>query len=61
MVIFPGYAASAVEKALIDLLTVLKTTGNITSNYARMLSGEEGWKLMGLDNFKALGEKYGGC
>ena len=60
IVIFPGYTNAAVEKALIDLLTVLKTTGNITSSYDRMLTGEESWKLMGLDDFRALGRKYGG-
>ena len=60
VVIFPGYTNAVVEKALIDVLTVLKTTGNITSSYERMLTGEESWKIMGLDYFKTLGKKYGG-
>jgi len=59
IVIFPGYTNAAVEKALIDLFTVLKTTGNITSSYDRMLTGEESWKLMDLDKYRALEKKYG--
>ena len=60
IVIFPGYTNTVVEKALIDLFTVLKTTGNITSSYGRMLTGEDSWKLMGLEKYRALEKKYGG-
>jgi carboxyvinyl-carboxyphosphonate phosphorylmutase len=51
IVIFPGDAQRAAGKAMLDVLKVLKETGNTVSIQDRMLSFDERFELLGLKEY----------
>lgn len=58
IVIFPGDTQKAAAKAMIEVLKVLKETGNTTSFQDKMLSFEERFDLLGLPKYRNLEKKY---
>ncbi len=58
IVIFPGDTQKAAAKAMIEVLKVLKETGNTSSYQDKMMSFEERFDLLGLPNYRNLEKKY---
>ena len=58
--IFPGDAQKAAGKAMVDVLRVLKGTGNTTSVQDRMLGFEERFEILGLNRFREIESRYSG-
>lgn len=58
IVIFPGDAQRAAAKAMIEVLKVLKETGNTASIQDKMLSFEERFDLLGLPRYQELEKRF---
>ena len=58
IVIFPGDLQKAAGKAMIEILSILKETGNTDSARARMMSFEERFEILGLSRFRELESLY---
>ena len=58
IVIFPGDAQRAAAKAMIEVLKVLKETGNTASIQDKMLSFEERFDLLGLPKYQELEKRF---
>ncbi len=58
IVIFPGDLQKAAGKAMIEILSILKETGNTDSAQAMMMSFEERFEILGLSRFKELESLY---
>jgi 2-methylisocitrate lyase-like PEP mutase family enzyme len=58
IVIFPGDLQKAAGKAMIEILSILKETGNTDSAQAMMMSFEERFEILGLSRFRELESLY---
>jgi 2-methylisocitrate lyase-like PEP mutase family enzyme len=58
IVIFPGDLQKAAGKAMIEILSILKETGNTDSARAMMMSFEERFEILGLSRFRELESLY---
>lgn len=58
LVVFPGDAQRAAAKAMIQVLKVLKETGNNTSNQDKMLTFEERFDILGLPKYQELEKEF---
>jgi 2-methylisocitrate lyase-like PEP mutase family enzyme len=58
IVIFPGDLQKAAGKAMIEILSILKETGNTESAQAMMMSFEERFEILGLSRFRELESLY---
>ena len=58
IVIFPGDLQKAAGKAMIEILRILKETGNTDSAQAMMMSFEERFEILGLSRFRELESLY---
>jgi 2-methylisocitrate lyase-like PEP mutase family enzyme len=58
IVIFPGDLQKAAGKAMIEILKILKETGNTESAQAMMMSFEERFEILGLSRFRELESVY---
>jgi len=58
IVIFPGDLQKAAGKAMIEILGILKETGNTDSARAMMMSFEERFEILGLSRFRELESLY---
>jgi len=58
IVIFPGDAQRAAAKAMIEVLKVLKETGNTASIQDRILSFEERFDLLGLPRYQEIERRF---
>jgi 2,3-dimethylmalate lyase len=58
IVIFPGDLQRAAGKAMIEILNILKKTGNTDSAQAMMMSFYERFEILGLSRFRKLESLY---
>ena len=58
LVIFPGDTQKAAGKAMVNILNILKETGNTLSGQGMMMSFEERFEILGLSRFKEIEASY---
>lgn len=58
VVIFPGDTQKAAGKAMVNILNILKETGNTFSGQGMMMSFEERFEILGLSRFKEIESSY---
>jgi 2-methylisocitrate lyase-like PEP mutase family enzyme len=60
IVIFPGDIQKAAGKAMIDVLSVLKKTGDTQSIQDKMMSFEDRFEILGLSRYREIESRYPG-
>lgn len=60
IVIFPGETSKAAGKAMLDVLSAIKETGNTYTAQDMMMSFEERFEIMGLSRYREIEARYPG-